>query len=289
MLLSALPAHADHRLLVTDVLDAGQFQAEADFAYTHSSNDFDSNVYVMDIKNGVLTPTILKVPGTETRNTFGSTYSLGAGLGHGFQVNVSIPYKFVDDINNSNSPGNEYRNPRDFWRPDSHWDGFGDVTTGLKYRIFAEEKLPLVVTAGLDVKFNTAGTIGDINRVVGMDYFLSGSTDISPCLAVSTAIGSDIKPYASYRATLRNNGNNDSHALSIGTQYEVSPSVTLNPSFSATLQTDSSVFHSYQSYDLICKPTCRLQKISIFFPTSVSLSILQPLRKDMILEWYTAI
>jgi len=37
--MSATTAHAEHKLLITDVLAARQFEVEADFSYAHSSSD----------------------------------------------------------------------------------------------------------------------------------------------------------------------------------------------------------------------------------------------------------
>lgn len=222
-LLSALPAHADHKLLATDVLNAGQFEAEATFIYSHNSNDVSASIPSI---SPVVTPL-----GTETRNTFGSTYSLGIGLGYGLQVSASIPYRYIDDIRD------KYTVYADTYV--GHRDGLGDLIAGLKYCILSDERSPVALTTGLDVKFYTA----DKSKAG------SGTTDINPYLAASTTINRKVKPYAVYQAILRDNGSNDSHIVSAGVQYEINPTVTLKPNFSATFRTASDAFRPYESYE----------------------------------------
>lgn len=76
-------AHAEHKLLITDVLDAKQMEAEAFFGFSYTENDFT-----------VKAPFYQK--GTVKRDVTCSSYSLGAGLGGGLQLNAGIPYIFTD-------------------------------------------------------------------------------------------------------------------------------------------------------------------------------------------------
>lgn len=115
--ITATAAHSEHKLLITDVLDRGQFEVKADVNYVYSSYDFtvkglQSNIFGMAIP--------IDIPGTQTRNTFSSAYSIGAGIGYGLQLSAAIPYVFLDNIKsdyNTSPPTANYTKK----------DGLGDI------------------------------------------------------------------------------------------------------------------------------------------------------------------
>ena len=109
ILMTSATAHAEHKLLVTDVLDQKQVEAQAQFEYTHASGDVS----------------VAGESGKATYNTTESLYSLGVGLGRGLEVSASIPYVFSERGKvqmNGFEPEYDKR------------DGFGDFALGAKYR-----------------------------------------------------------------------------------------------------------------------------------------------------------
>lgn len=227
------PAQAEHRLFPTDVLEAGQFEATAAFSYSHYSYDYT-------VKNW-----IVPVFGTTTRNTFASSYQLGAGLGKGLELTAMIPYYHQDSVKfeDTSSTIPAYRD----------YDGLGDFAAGVKYRLYSSKTSPLTMVTGLDVKFETADS----------DKAGSGTTDITPYLTAGLDLGKVIKPYASYHATIRNHGASDIHRLAVGMQYEINPVITLRPSLSASFITDSDWLKGYESYG--AGINCYLQVINNFY------------------------
>ena len=217
LLMFAGQAYAEHKLLITDVLDAKQMEAEASFLYSHSSYDFLNRS--------------VPLSGTVTKNTSGSYYSFDVGLGHGLQVGASIPYLFSDSVkfDYDATPLSSQVNKR---------DGFGDLAIGAKYRIFDENTMPVTVVTGLDVKLNTASVNG-----AG-----TGTTNVSPLFAVSKKIGNGFRPYVAYWPTFRNRGAADTHALFAGLEKGMHKRVTLLAELVAFFNTASDQVRSNETF-----------------------------------------
>ncbi|WP_085812734.1 hypothetical protein [Geoanaerobacter pelophilus] len=200
VLLTSTAARAEHKLLITDVLDKKQVEAQALFEYSHTSGK------VSDLGES----------GRRTTNATESVYSLGAGLGYGLEVSASVPYVFSErDKVQLVEPEYEKR------------DGFGDFAIEGKYRLMGGEEKPCTVVAGLGVKFDTAG-----GNNAG-----SGTTDVSPFIAASANMGHHNIPYAVYRATIRNHDEQDTHTVSLGLEKELSHTVTLDAKIDANFNT----------------------------------------------------
>lgn len=216
-LLCTTQAQAEHRLFPTDVLEFGQFEAEVDFFYSHSSYDFT-------LKNW--SPPIT---GTTTYNSFASGYEFGAGLGNGLQLHVALPYYFKNDYTYTydTSATTSYRER----------DGVGDFMAGVKYRLYQGKQTPVTVVTGVDIKFDTADT----------DKAGTGTTNFSPYLTASLDIDRNLRAYASYYPTIRNHGAVDTHPITVGMQYEINPVVTLKPALTAAFVTDSDQLNGYES------------------------------------------
>ena len=221
LLMTATAAHAEHKLLITDVLDAKQLEAQASFEYTRTQGSFDEP----GIGGG----------GRVIGNITESRYSLGAGLGYGLEVTASIPYVFSERGKvEFNDPAKESEYEKK--------DGLGDFSFGAKYSLMEEKKgKPVSLVAGLDVKFETAG---------GSNHPGTNTTDVSPYLAVSKKICKHATPYASYRAVLSNHGNADTHVLSIGSENEVNERVTVDVRLDAALATATNELSSLETYSL---------------------------------------
>ncbi|MBU5638913.1 transporter [Geomonas sp. Red69] len=202
ILMTTATAHAEHKLLVTDVLDKKQVEAQAQFEYSHTKGDISG----------------LGETGKVTANTTESLYSVGVGLGHGLEVSASLPYVFSERVKvqmDGFAPEQEKR------------DGFGDFALEAKYRLLGGEEAPYTVVAGLGLKFDTAG-----DSEAG-----TGTTDVSPFIAASANLGHHNIPYAVYRATIRNHGDQDTHTLSLGFEKELSHTVTIDAKMDANFNT----------------------------------------------------
>lgn len=174
----------------------------------------------------------IDVPGTQTRNIVNSIYSFGIGIGYGLQMNAAIPYVFVDNYKQQDSP--DYALPAYY----SKHDGVGDLAIGLKYSLYENKTRAVSVVTGLDVKFYTA----DSSKAG------TGTNDIAPFIAASTVINRDLRPYASYQAIFRDHGAADSHVVSAGIEYELNKNIILTPKFSAFFRTDSDWATAYNTY-----------------------------------------
>lgn len=232
MSMEAVSAHAEHKLFITDVLSAGQFEVEADLSYAHNNGDTARKLQAADPITGLLLDSYIDAPGTQTRNIVSSLYSIGAGVGYGLQLNAAIPYAHVDNTKLQDS--SRLMIPA-YYRKQ---DGVGDLVVGVKYSLYENRARSISVVTGLDVKFYTADS----------DKAGTGTNDIAPFIAASTVINGNLKPYASYRAVFRDHGAADAHVLSTGLDYEVNKKLTLAPKFSATFRTDSDWATAYNSY-----------------------------------------
>lgn len=202
VLLTSTAARAEHKLLITDVLDKKQVEAQALFEYSHTSAKLSSPA-----ESGKL-----------TTNATESVYSLGVGLGSGLEVSASVPYVFSERA----------KVEFDGFEPEyEKVDGFGDFAVEAKYRLLGGEEKPCTVVAGLGVKFDTAG-----NNNAG-----SGTTDVSPFIAASSNLGHHNIPYAVYRATIRNHDERDTHTVSLGLEKELNRTVTLDARVDANFNT----------------------------------------------------
>lgn len=202
LLLTTATAHAEHKLLITDVLEKKQVEAQAQFEYAHVRGDISA----------------AGESGKLTSNTTESVYSVGVGLGHGLEVSASLPYVFSERLKvqmDGFAPEREKR------------DGFGDFGVQAKYRLLGGEEKPFTVVTGLGLKFDTAGG----------DEAGTGTTDVSPFIAASADMGHHNTPYAVYRATIRNHGEQDTHTLSLGLEKELSHTVTLDAKIDANFNT----------------------------------------------------
>ncbi len=203
MLLMATAAHAEHKLLITDVLEQKQVEGQARFEYGHTRGNISSPVD----GGGVL-----------ITNRTESAYSLGVGLGHGLEMTASIPFVFNEQAKAEFAGlGPEYEKR----------DGFGDFALEAKYRLLGGEEKPFTLVTGLGLKFDTAR-----RQDAG-----TGTTDVSPFVAASMNLGHHYIPYAVYRATLRNNDAQDTHTLSLGLEKELNHTVTLDAKIDANFNT----------------------------------------------------
>nr|WP_279342487.1 transporter [Geotalea sp. SG265] len=198
--MAAGTAHAEHKLLVTDVLDAKELEGQATFEYAHSTRK---------IKEAGETI------GKERATEWASTYSLNVGLGHGLELDASIPYVFSE------------RESKTGFEPEKR-DGVGDFSFGAKYALVKPEKeQPFGLVIGTDVKFDTAGPNNAGTQ----------TTAVSPYIAGSQKVNEHLTPYAIYRATLQNNGGEDSHDLALGVEAEVNHNLTFDARFDAIFGT----------------------------------------------------
>lgn len=215
--LLAVNARAEHKLLVTEVLDAGQVEAQATYEIVHAETDFDVPAFA---ESGEL-----------KLNLQESRYSLGVGLGHKLELSASIPYVISEKAKLS----------FDAMAPESEEaDGFGDLTLGAKYRIFEEEHLPFTLAIGVDVKLDTASE-GDVG---------TGTTDVSPYLALSKEVAEHVEGYAVYRATLVDSGGSDEHALALGVEAELNEALTLDAALQFGYNTSDDETDSFETYGL---------------------------------------
>lgn len=215
LLVCVTAAQAEQKLLVTEVLAPGQLEAEATFEATRTETDFALGAETGELEFNAL----------ETR------YSLGYGVIEGLEVSISIPYLLNEKEEEHLDSGASATEER---------HGFGDLTLGAKYRVFEQEGHPFALTAGLDVKLASAA-----QKRGG-----SGTTDISPYLAISCRKGEHYTPYASYRATFVDQGEGDEHALSLGVESEYSETLTLDLLLSGRLHTAGEFTDSFESYGL---------------------------------------
>ncbi len=217
LLTAATTARAEQKLLITDVLDQKQIEAQASLEYSHISADLNVKSFPFDT-------------GKVTSNVTESRYSLGVGLGYGLELDASIPFVVSERAKTELAGESEY----------DKRDGFGDVTVGAKYRIFDEERMPFTLVAGLDLKFDSAR-----RKDAG-----TGTFDVSPYLAASKRLEHHTTPYVGYRAIVRNHGAADSHILTLGLEKEYSETVTLDVRGDASFNTASDFATSSQNYSI---------------------------------------
>lgn len=214
VMLTSTVAHAEHKLLVTDVLDAKQIEAEAKFEYTHASADL--NVLGLQV-------------GKSTLNSTESNYSLGVGLGHGLEVTAAIPYLFKERLET------EVLGEKEFEKR----DGIGDFALEAKYRLLGGEEEKYAVVTGLGLKFDTASE----KHAAG-----TGTTDVSPFIAASANLGHHYIPYAIYRATLRNHEAENTHTLSVGLEKEINHTFTVDAKFDANFNTRTEKLDAFEDF-----------------------------------------
>ncbi|MBJ6801124.1 hypothetical protein [Geomonas propionica] len=213
ILMTTATAHAEHKLLVTDVLDKKQVEAQALFEYSHIKGDI----------------TDLGDHGKGTINAAESLYSVGVGLGHGLEVSASLPYIFSE---------REKEVIDGVGAAQAKTDGFGDLALQAKYRLVGGEEAPYTVVAGLGLKFDTAG-----DSQAG-----TGTTDVSPFIAASANLGHHNTPYAIYRATIRNHDESDTHTISLGFEKELNHTVTIDAKVDANFNTATRDYTAYEDF-----------------------------------------
>jgi hypothetical protein len=214
VMMSSTVAHAEHKLLITDVLEPKQIEGQAQFEYVHTS--FDARVF------GLKT-------GKATTNSTESNYSLGVGLGHGLEVTASIPYLFNERTRTEVLGESEIENR----------DGIGDFALEAKYLLLGGEEERYAVVTGLDLKFDTASE----KHAAG-----TGTTDVAPFIAASTKLGHHFIPYGVYRATLRNHDAPDTHTLSVGVEKEFCRTFTLDAKMDTNFNTATRDFRAYEDF-----------------------------------------
>lgn len=205
ILLSATAAQAEHKLLVTDILEPKQVEAQAKFEYARLKGDLNS-------------PT--EGDGKITSYALESNFSLGVGLLKGWEVTASVPY-LLSEREKAQFNGAEARYGKR--------DGVGDFALETKYRVWGGEQVPWAMVAGLGLKFDTAGA----------NNAGTGTTEVSPFLAASHRLDHEHTPYAVYRVTVRNHGENDTHTLTLGLEKELNHTVTLDAKVDANFNTSS--------------------------------------------------
>lgn len=217
LFVAAGSAHAEHKLLVTEVLDAKEMEGQATFEYAHTT---------LKIKDAG--ETIGKARATE----WASLYSLNVGLGHGLELDAAIPYAFSE---------RESEQIFGFGSESTKRDGVGDFRFGAKYALVKPEKeQPFGLVIGTDVKFDTAGPNNTGTQ----------TTAVSPYIAGSQKVSEHLIPYAIYRATLQNNGGEDSHDLALGVEAEVNHNLTFDARFDAIFSTGTEIVKASEAYSL---------------------------------------
>jgi hypothetical protein len=212
-------AHAEHKMLITDVLDRGEFEAQAEFNYLNYRYDY------------TLTSPVYQ-QGEFNEHRLSGSLSIGAGIINGLQVGLTLPYVF------DNQWTYDYLNPS-FPSRSYHGDGAGDLSFGARYRIFGGSGKPYTLVAGINIKPETADS-----HKAG-----TGTTNVMPYLAVSTSLlEGKLRPYAEYEYINRNNGAPDDHTLTFGAEYTHNRWLTLVPEFHAKFRTDNAVNTSIQFY-----------------------------------------
>ncbi|GFO57874.1 hypothetical protein GMST_01990 [Geomonas silvestris] len=215
LLMTATAAQAEHKLLVTDVLEPKQVEMQALYEYS----SIEGNLHDPVEGNGKI-----KSHASE------ANLSVGIGLLHGLEVTASVPYLFNERTSASFASGAADTEKR---------DGIGDFALEGKYRLLGGEEAPVTVVTGLGLKFDTAGT-----RNGG-----TGSTDVSPFIAASMNLPRHHTPYAIYRANLRSGeANPDTHTLSLGLEKEVNHTFTLDAKIDANFNTATSHVSSNQDF-----------------------------------------
>lgn len=195
--LVSAPAHAEHKLLITDVLDRGQSEISGSFSYSHSQNKYSDKLAIYP-------------SGTAKSDFTSSTLSTTIGLGPGVQFSASIPYI----ISQKTTYTLETTPPVSSV---SKREGVGDPVFGVKGLIIGEKTSPVTLVAGLDLKLNMQDP----------DHGGTGTTNIAPYVAVSRKVASETRLYAAYEAVIRNNGASDSHTLWAGIEQIASRRVTV--------------------------------------------------------------
>jgi len=218
MLLISTTSYGAEKLLITDVLSKGEAEAEASFTYAHGSLHFYSPPPISATAKSTLNMSILEC-------------SLGLGLGHGFQVEASIPYAL-----SVRSGARYYVFPPESVR--TRREGFGDIALAAKYQVFSEKEKPFSLVAGMGVKFDTASE---------KDWG-TGTTNIIPFVAASTTIGQGMRPYAAYQLTVRNHEERDTHVLGFGVEKELNDGVALVPFLEVAFHRSTDTLGSYETY-----------------------------------------
>ena len=210
-------AQAEHKLLVTDVLEAGEHEVGASLGYAYHHINYRRND--------------LNATASSTLNLLDSNYSFGAGVGHDLEMSIAMPFALKDNVKyeyNTTPPSSR----------NADRDGWGDLSIQLKYRALGDARKSFALVTALNVKPKT----GDKNQ------YGTGTTDISPYVAISTVIDKDLRPYALYQATFRNHGAENHHIVQAGLEYELNKSFTVRPSMSAKFRTSSETMTPYNSY-----------------------------------------
>ncbi|MDY6987836.1 MAG: hypothetical protein SWQ30_07235 [Thermodesulfobacteriota bacterium] len=248
MLLISTTSYGAEKLLITDVLSKREAEAEASFTYAHGSLHFYSPPPISATAKSTLNMSILEC-------------SLGLGLGHGFQVEASIPYAF-----SVRSKAGYYVFPPESIR--TRREGFGDIALGAKYQVFSEKERPFTLVAGLSLKLDSASE----------DRFGTGTTNIAPFIAASAPVGNGLRPYAAYQLTVRNHGERDTHVLGLGAEKELNDRVGLTPFLEVSFNRSTDTLSSYKSYVFGVQSYIRLYRDFYAIP-AIGFEIDTPVRR----------
>jgi hypothetical protein len=237
IIIFASPSRAEHKLLITDVLDKGQVEAEAETAYIYTEYDFTEK---------------FRGPqeGKAKQRVTLTDFSLRAGVGSNLELGLSLPYIFSDRValSFSNPPGQPLH---------GRSEGWGDFTLAARYRLLGGDDKPFTLAAGMDIKLDTANA-----RKEG-----SGTTDYIPYLAVSTTVASGrLRPFAYYRAIIRNHDANDDHILALGAEYRLSGNMSLVPFANVDFKTDSQFIKAYEVFEFGVENYSRLDRNFYLIP-----------------------
>jgi len=177
-----------NQLLQSDVLNPGEVNAEFMYSFTHlSGRNYKTIDRSMDMTFGVGIP------------------------GH-LELDVTLPYVFRETTDTA--VGREKR------------DGVGDLIVGARYSLIQDEKAPLSMAIGLDVKLDTAPSNA---TGVGTD-----TIDFSPFISATFNREGKVAPFIAYTATIhastKKSSSEDSdnsspapdqHSLTIGAEFEL--------------------------------------------------------------------
>lgn len=194
--LISAPAYAEHKLLITDVLDKGQSEVSASFSYSHAQNNYSDKLAIYP-------------SGTAKSDFTSSTLSTAIGLGPGIQFSATIPYIISHKTTYTFETSPQVSSV-------SKREGLGDLEIGVKGLIVGEETSPATLVVGLDLKLDMQDP----------DHGGTGTTNIAPYVALSRKVASETRLYVAYAPVMRNHGAADSHTLMAGVEQIVSRRVT---------------------------------------------------------------
>jgi hypothetical protein len=222
---TAMAEHAasGHKLLVTDVPDPGQIEARIDYVYSYAEGKLEAGEKVKDEKSA------------------GSVF-LGAGVAKGLKLSATLPYTFVQHMENERV------------------QGWGDLTLGARYSFnkgFAH--LPVDVAVGFDWQLDT-GVYGPGRPGAGLNVY-------SPYFAVSKAVGM-VVPYFKYQAdfAVKKDRDQTNHNITAGAELEFTHSLSLDASIKTVVNGSRPGLKSSTDVEIELMPYIKVAKNTYLLP-----------------------